>query len=109
MAVVDKKELLDFIQARFREDTSDEVLAFIENFSDTVNDTTDWKQKYDENDAEWKAKYEANDSEWRQKYKDRFFSDSIIVTEAEVSTPVDVEETIPDAPTSYEDLFKEVE
>lgn len=65
-----KSELLDSIKAKFGDDTSDEAIALIEDVSDTLDDydskvadSTDWKQKYEENDAQW-----------RQKYTDRFFN-----------------------------------
>jgi hypothetical protein len=65
-----KSELLDSIKAKFGDDTSDDTIALIEDVSDTLDDydskmsdTTNWKQKYEENDAQW-----------RQKYKDRFFN-----------------------------------
>lgn len=65
-----KSEILDAIKAKFNGDTSDETIGLIEDISDTMDDydskvadSTDWKQKYEENDAQW-----------RQKYTDRFFN-----------------------------------
>lgn len=100
MAIVPKEELLKFVEERFREDNSDEVLKFIEDFSDTINDDSDWKAKYDE-----------NDKMWRDKYKSRFFSEE---PTPDLPNPEPGEETIdkadePSAPTSYEELFTEKE
>lgn len=93
MAIVTKQELLDRLSAYIGEDTSDEALGLIEDFSDTVvpqEDTTDWKKKYED-----------NDKEWRQKYKDRFFNKS-------VDEPNDEPDDDPkeDVKTSFADLFK---
>lgn len=69
MAVRTKEEILEQLGTKFGEDTSDDTLAIIEDIIDTiteletkVTDTTDWKQKYED-----------NDKEWREKYKSRFF------------------------------------
>lgn len=99
MAIVAKEELLKFVKERFRDDSSDEVLKFIEDFSDTIND-----------DSDWKAKYNENDKMWRDKYKARFFAED----EAPDMTPPNGKEVIETteetlAPTSYEDLFTEKE
>lgn len=64
MAIKTVDELIEAVKARVGEDNSDETIALLEDISDTFaaqHDGTDWKQKYEENDAEW-----------RQKYKDRF-------------------------------------
>ena len=59
-----KDELLASIKDRFKDDTSDETISFIEDVSDTINDLetkasdeTDWKSKYEENDKQWREKY----------------------------------------------------
>ena len=61
-----KAEIMESLKSILGENTSDEAIALIEDVSDTLdsmNDTTDWKQKYEEKDAEW-----------RKKYTERFFS-----------------------------------
>lgn len=66
--ILSKEAFLSAIKEKIGDDTSDESIAFLENMTDTVSDyesrlsdTTDWKQKYEE-----------NDKQWRQKYMDRF-------------------------------------
>lgn len=71
MAVVTKDELMGAIKALVSDNTSDEVLAVVENVSDTMDDLIN-KSKGDGKD--WKKKYEENDAEWRKRYTDRFFS-----------------------------------
>lgn len=65
-----KSEILDAIKTKFNGDTSDETIGLIEDISDTMDD-------YDSKVADstdWKKKYEENDAQWRQKYTDRFFN-----------------------------------
>lgn len=95
MAILTKEQLMESIKNRVGEDTSDEALAFIENVNDTIENMSSDKN------TDWKAKYEENDAAWRQKYKDRFFN-----------TPAEDEDDEPDAdnnekPLTFEALFKE--
>ena len=64
------EELMEWVKEKIGDDTSDEALTIIEDFTDTFNnyeelvrDTVDWKQKYNE-----------LDSVWRKRYRERFFS-----------------------------------
>ena len=70
MAVLKKDEILNKIKGIIGDNTDDESISLIEDVTDTIgdyetrlSDTTDWKQKYEE-----------NDNNWRTKYKERFFS-----------------------------------
>ena len=101
MAVRTRDEILNAIKERFSDDTSDEVLTFIEDVTDTLdnyetnaNDTTNWKEKY-----------ETNDKEWREKYKARFFEPTGKAGEAE---PDDIDDEKEDekAPMTFDELFK---
>lgn len=96
MAILTKEQLMESIKNRVGEDTSDEALAFIENVNDTIESMTTDKN------TDWKAKYEENDAAWRQKYKDRFFN---------VAPPDEDDDLDPDdglkKPMTYEALFKE--
>ena len=68
MAILKKDELFTKIKSLIGDDSSDETLAILEDFQDTVNDYEDRSKE------DWRTKYEQNDSEWRAKYKERFFS-----------------------------------
>lgn len=70
MSVRTKDEIMKFIKDRTQDDTSDETLAFIEDVNDTFND---YDSKLNDS-TDWKKKYEDNDKQWREKYRDRFFS-----------------------------------
>ena len=77
-----KDELLASIKDRFKDDTSDETISFIEDVSDTIND------------LETKA---SDETDWREKYRDRFFN-----SEGGDPKPLDEE---PPKPMNFEDLF----
>lgn len=102
MAIRNKEFLLETIKKYTGEDTSDETLQLIEDFTDTINDMdqkaeTDWKQKYDE-----------NDKMWRDKYKARFFSNDAEVEQAEQASEETTGGHITDvSKLEYKDLFKQ--
>lgn len=92
-----KSEILDSIKARLGDDTSDEALALVEDINDTIDD---FESKTSDS-TNWKQKYEENDSQWRQKYKDRFFSGGSTDEGEEDMGETDTHKT----PMSFEDLF----
>lgn len=96
MAVRTKQELLDAVRARLGDDTSDETIAFVEDFNDTIND---YETKINNDNTNWKEKYEQNDKEWRTKYRERFFSGT---DPQENDEPEDKPKKM-----TYEELFKE--
>lgn len=71
MAVKTREEILAEVKARFGEQTDDETIAFLEDVSDTL---TDLETNAKGDGTDWKAKYEENDAEWRKKYTERFYS-----------------------------------
>lgn len=96
MSVKTKEELLKAIQSRTEGQSDDETLAFIADVTDTLealeakaSDSTDWKKKYEDNDAEW-----------REKYKERFFS-----PKPETEESPDPGDDEPKEKTRYADLF----
>ena len=95
MAVKKKEELMEALRQRIGEDTSDEALSLIEDF----NDTMEQYEKSNTDSTDWKTKYEENDAQWRQRYKDRFFSKA---DDNEDST----EEEEKPVPMNFSDLFK---
>nr|DAJ86891.1 MAG TPA: hypothetical protein [Caudoviricetes sp.] len=99
MAVRTTEELLASINDRFAESTDDETLAFIEDVTDTMNDLT--SKAGDQTD--WKTKYEENDASWRKKYKDRFFTNG---SGDDDDNQIDDIDEPDDRPKTFEDLFK---
>lgn len=104
MSVLSKEELFKQVQEKLKDDTSDETLKFVEDFTDTVNDM---EQKLSTTDSEWKKKYEENDNEWKKKYKDRFFSGVTTPEKVKKETKEDVKKD--GESISFDDLFKERE
>lgn len=98
MAVRTQQEILESLKARIGESTDDDTLAFIEDVTDTL---TDYETRVSDS-TNWKEKYETNDAEWRQRYRNRFFGNP----ESEVETD-SVVETETEKPMTFEDLFKE--
>ena len=93
MAVLERDKFFERIRGQLGDDSTDEAIAFLEDVTDTYNalsgsgDGTDWKQKYDENDAAW-----------RKKYTERFFSGG--------GNQEPAPDPEPDKPLTYENLFK---
>lgn len=106
MAVKSKEDILSAIKDKFKDDTTDSTLSFIEDVSDTINDLES-KASGEQN---WKQKYEDNDKQWREKYKERFFSGAPAKKEEQEEEQVP-EEKVPGyrddgTPMSFNDLFK---
>ena len=95
MSVKTKDELMNALRARIGDDTSDEALSLIEDFDDTINNYEEQRK----DGTDWKTKYEENDAEWRQKYRDRFFTKP--VSEEEPDEDEEIKE-----PLKFTDLFK---
>lgn len=100
MAIRSKDEILEQIQVRFGEDTSDETISFLEDVTDTF---TDLETRASGDGVDWKAKYEENDNEWRQKYRDRFFSPEVNDNEGDAVVDTNLDDSEP--PKTFDDLF----
>ena len=99
MAVRSKEEILEQVRSLLNENTSDEALALIEDIDDTVSDY----ETRTKDSTNWKEKYEANDATWRKKYHDRFFNSSSDVDEPDPTNDPSQE---PEKKYTYEELFK---
>lgn len=95
MAVKSKEDILSVIKDKFKDDTTDSTLSFLEDVSDTINDL----EQRASDSTDWHQKYEENDKEWREKYKERFFSAPV---EPEPKTDPELE---PKKPKTFADLF----
>lgn len=92
-----KEEILNLIKDILKDDTSDSALSLVEDLSDTLDSNV---KSSDETD--WKTKYEENDAQWRQRYRDRFFSKPAQEDE-EPDEPVP---EVTNEPKTFSDLFK---
>lgn len=99
MAIKSREDLLKSLTTLIGDNSTDENLAILEDVTDTLKD-------YEEKTADqtdWKSKYEQNDADWRKKYKERFLSGETIKDEQE-------EDVKKDSKTlTFDSLFKERE
>ena len=99
MAIKSREDLLKSLNTLIGDNSTDENLAILEDVTDTLKD-------YEEKTADqtdWKSKYEQNDADWRKKYKDRFLSGETIKDEQEEDVEKDSK------PLTFDSLFKERE
>lgn len=97
MAIKSMSELIDSARNLIGENTSDEALSFMDDLSDTMTDY-DTRTKDSTN---WEEKYKENDATWRKRYADRFNGKPV--------EEVDDSYELPEPPKkTYLDLFEEV-
>lgn len=98
MAILSQEQFMEAIRNIVGENNDDNSLTFIENMTDTYNNLASTNA-----DSNWKEKYEQNDAMWRERYRERFFQ-----TESkEIDTLVDKPPVEQPKPKTYDDLFKE--
>lgn len=69
MAIRTKEEILNSISSIIGDSTDDASLGVLEDITDTLGD---YETRVSDS-TDWKTKYETNDAEWREKYKARFY------------------------------------
>ena len=102
MAVKTREEILESFRTRLGENPDDESISFLEDVTDTLDD---FEKRAKGDGTDWKTKFEENDASWRKKYTERFFS-----SEPEPGPKPEIK-TIenPDVtPKTFSDLFKEI-
>lgn len=99
MAIKSREELLKSLNTLIGDNSTDENLAILEDVTDTLKDY----EAKTADQTDWKTKYEQNDADWRKKYRERFTSGEEIKNEQEE----DVEED--SKPRAFDSLFKERE
>lgn len=100
MAVKTREEILESFKARLGENPDDESISFLEDFTDTLDD---FEKRAKGDGTDWKSKYEENDANWRKKYTERFFS-----VEPEPEPKPEPKPEPDDTPRTFSDLFKEI-
>ena len=99
MAIKSREDLLKSLNTLIGDNSTDENLAILEDVTDTLKD-------YEEKTADqtdWKTKYEQNDADWRKKYKERFLSGKSIKDEQEDDVKKESKHL------TFDSLFKERE
>lgn len=100
MAVKTREEILESFKTRLGENPDDDSISFLEDVTDTLNDL---EKRANGDGTDWKSKYEENDANWRKKYTERFFSDEPL-PEQKPKTKSESDDT----PRTFSDLFKEI-
>lgn len=96
--VKNKDEILAALKDVLGDDASETAISLVEDVSDTLNDF-DTKTKDSTN---WEQKYYENDASWAKRYRDRFFNNA---------DDPDIDEPEPqprETPLTFEELFEEV-
>lgn len=96
MAVRTREEILESFRTWLGENPDDDSISFLEDVTDTLND---FETRAKGDGTDWKSKYEENDANWRKKYTERFFS-----KEPEPDPKPEPDDT----PMTFSDLFKEI-
>ena len=100
MSIKSKEDLLNGAKVIFGDSETDEVLEFLGDITDTLDD---YENKVNDKE-DWKKKYEENDSNWRKKYKERFFSSNEPKQDDSFADLNEPDE--PESPKNFSDLFK---
>ena len=99
MAIKSREDLLKSLNTLIGDNSTDENLAILEDVADTLKDY----ESKTADQTDWKTKYEQNDAEWRKKYRERFTSGEEIKEEQEEDVEKDSK------PLTFDSLFKERE
>lgn len=100
MAVRTIEEILESFRTRLGENPDDDSISFLEDVTDTLND---FETRAKGDGTDWKSKYEENDANWRKKYTERFFS-----KEPEPQPNPEPKLEPDNTPNTFSDLFKEI-
>ena len=100
MAVKTREEILESFKTRLGENPDDESISFLEDVTDTLDD---FEKRAKGDGTDWKAKFEENDASWRKKYTERFFSG-----EPEPEPKPEPKPEPDNTPRTFSDLFKEI-
>lgn len=104
MAIRTKDEIMETLRNYLGEDMTDEAIGFLEDIADTVDD---YERRLSDV-TDWEGKYNELDESWRRRYKERFFEGGGDEEGSYIDDVNDVEEQ-EEAPTTFEELFEEVE
>lgn len=97
MAVRTREEIIQSVTSLTGDNADDNTLSIIGDLSDTLNE---YEKQVNES-GNWKQKYEQNDADWRKKYKDRFLSASPELDD-DLGRPKEEPKKM-----TFDDLFKE--
>ena len=99
MAIVSNEDLIQRVTALIGESTTDENISLIEDVTDTLQDYTNRTQ----DSTNWQERYNENDREWRKRYTERFSNNA----SQGVENPPPSGGTQIDEKLTFDSLFKE--
>lgn len=99
MAVKTREEIITQLRTQLGDNTDDDTISFLEDISDTLDDL----ESKANGTSNWEQKYKDNDAEWRKKYTERFYSPKP-KDEPDETDESDESNT----PKTFADLFKTV-
>lgn len=100
MAVKTREEILESLKTMLGENPGDQSISFLEDVTDTLDD---FEKRANGDGTDWKSKYEENDASWRKKYTERFFS-----VEPNPEPNPEPKPEPDNTPRTFSDLFKEI-
>lgn len=100
MAVRNREEIMNLVKEIIGESTEESTISFLEDITDTLDD---YENRLSDS-TNWKSKYEENDAMWKQKYKERFFGGG--EEQEEIAKEIKESENEEKQIKSFEDLFK---
>ena len=106
MAILNREDFFNRLEAQIHSDTSDESISFLEDMQDTYNDL---ERKANGDGEDWKAKYEQLDASWRARYRHRFFNGGGGDYSPRFEGKKEDEDSYDPESVTLEDLFKESE
>lgn len=72
MSILNREDFFARLHERIGNDSTDEGIKFLEDFTDTFNSLE--KRAADNESDDWKRKYEELNDTWKKRYTHRFFS-----------------------------------
>lgn len=107
MAILTHDDFMNRVKSIIGEDTSDESISLLEDFTDTIKDLEAKASANGGSVAEYEQKLKDLDKSWRDKYTARFF-DGGSSDEKPLLQPED-NSGAEDTPQKFDDLFTESE
>lgn len=71
MAVLSKDEYFEKLRKMIGDDTTDESISVLEDFTDTYED---FERRLSNNGEDWEKKAKEIDEAWKRRYRNRFFN-----------------------------------
>lgn len=102
--VLNREQYFERLRDRIGDDSSDEAIAFLEDFTDTYDD---FETRLTSNGEDWEKKAREIDEAWKKRYRNRFFNGDGGVRGYDPIMPPDESEVYEPEQVSIDSLFEE--